>query len=252
LSPFVLLLLFVASVLAGALNSVAGGGSFLSFPALLFAGVAPVAANATNSVALWPAGIASGVAYRHDLKVPRATLLVLGGASLTGGLAGALLLLRTPDATFLKQLPWLLLAATLMFTLGPSLAKHLRRGDVTAGTGALVATGLVQFVIAIYGGYFGGGMGILMLAAMSILGMQEIHTMNGLKAVLGVLINGIAVLAFVVDGAVAWGPGVLMVVGGTLGGYAGASIARKMSPVWVRRFVLVVAWSMTAYFFVRR
>ena len=251
LSPFVALLLFVASVLAGALNSVAGGGSFLSFPALLFAGVTPVVANATNSIALWPAGIASGIAYRKDLKVPRSTLLVLGGASLAGGLAGALLLLRTPDATFVRQIPWLLFVATILFTVGPTIAKRFRR-EGAAGTGALVATAVVQIVIAIYGGYFGGGMGILMLAAMSILGMADIHTMNGLKAVLGVLINGIAVLAFIVDGAVSWGPGVVMIAGGTLGGYVGASLARKMSPVWVRRFVLVVAWSMTAYFFWRR
>ncbi len=247
MSPFLLVLLFFASLLAGALNSVAGGGSFLSFPALLFAGVPPVAANATNAVALWPAGIAAGVAYRKDLHVPRATLFALGGASLAGGLAGALLLLRTPDATFLRQLPWLLLVATVLFTFGPSLAKRLQR-EGGAGTGALVATALVQVVIGIYGGYFGGGMGILMLAAMSLLGMQEIHTMNGLKAVLGVLINGIAVVAFVIDGAVAWGPGLVMVVGGTLGGYAGATIARRLAPVWVRRFVLVVAWSMTGYF----
>ena len=251
MSPFVTVLLFVASVLAGALNSVAGGGSFISFPALLFAGVSPIAANATNSIALWPAGIASGVAYRKELRVPRRTLIALGLASLAGGLAGALLLLRTPDATFLRQLPWLLLVATLLFTAGPSLAKRLhRQGD--AATGAVVVTALIQIVIGIYGGYFGGGMGILMLAAMAILGMQDIHTMNGLKAILGVLINGIAVVAFVIDGAVAWGPGVVMIAGGTLGGYAGASIARRLSPVWVRRFVLVVAWGMTAYFFARR
>lgn len=251
MSPFVQLLLFVASLLAGALNSVAGGGSFLSFPALLFAGVPPVVANATNAIALWPAGIASGIAYRRDLKVPRATLLVLGGASLAGGLAGALLLLKTPEATFVRLLPWLLLAATLLFTFGPRLAKRAR-GDGAAGAAALVVTALVQVGIAIYGGYFGGGMGILMLAAMSILGMREIHAMNALKAVLGVLINGVAVAAFVASGAVAWGPGIVMIAGGTLGGYAGAAIARRISAAWVRRFVLGVAWSMTAYFFVRR
>jgi uncharacterized membrane protein YfcA len=250
LSISTLSLLFCASALAGALNSVAGGGSFLSFPALLFAGVPPIVANATNAVALWPAGVASAVAYRKDLHTPRRTLLILGAASLAGGLAGALLLLKTPDQTFLRQLPWLLLAATLLFSAGPTVTKWLRRED-EAGAAALVVTGLVQLVIGLYGGYFGGGMGILMLASMSILGMTEIHTMNGLKAVLGVLINGIAVLAFVVDGAVAWSPGFVMIVGGTLGGYAGASIARKLAPSWVRRFVLAIAWGMTAYFFVR-
>jgi uncharacterized membrane protein YfcA len=206
--------------------------------------------NATNAVALWPAGIASAVAYRQDLDVPRRTLVVLGAASLGGGLAGALLLLRTPDATFLRQLPWLLLVATVLFTVGPSLSKKMRSAG-GASTGALVLTALVQLAIAVYGGYFGGGIGILMLAAMALMGMEKIHTMNALKAILGVLINGIAVVAFVIDGAVAWTPGIVMVLGGIAGGYAGASLARRVAPVWMRRFVIVIAWGMTGYFFMR-
>jgi uncharacterized membrane protein YfcA len=229
---------------------VAGGGSFISFPALLFAGIAPVVANATNSVALWPAGVASAVAYRKDLDTPRQVVVALGAASLVGGLAGALLLLRTPDATFVKQLPWLLLVATLLFTLGPAVSKRLG-GARTDSRGALALATAAQLGIAIYGGYFGGGMGILMLAAMSLMGMTQIHTMNGLKAILGVLINGIAVATFVINGAVAWRPGSVMIAGGLLGGYAGAALARKIAPKWVRRFVGIVAWGMTAYFFVR-
>jgi uncharacterized membrane protein YfcA len=244
-----LLLLFFSAVLGGALNSVAGGGSFISFPALLFAGVSPIVANATNSVALWPAGLASAFAYRKDLNVPRRVTVVLGLASLVGGLVGALLLLRTPDTTFVKLLPWLLLVATVLFTVGPIFARYLR--TFGGSPGALAVTAAVQLLIAVYGGYFGGGMGILMLAAMSLMGMENIHAMNGLKAILGVLINGVAVLAFIAGGAVAWGPGIVMLCGGLLGGYTGATLARKVAPKWARAFVTVVAWGMTAYFFIR-
>jgi uncharacterized protein len=243
--------LFLAAALGGALNSVAGGGSFISFPSLLFAGITPVVANATNSVALWPAAVASAIAYRRELDVPKPVFVALAVASLAGGLGGALLLLRTPDSTFVKQLPWLLFAATMLFTLGPTLSKRLKLGGGGHSRAALGATMLAQLVIAIYGGYFGGGMGILMLAAMSLIGMTKIHTMNGLKSILGVLINGIAVVAFVVSGAVAWEPGIVMVAGGMLGGYGGASVARRVDPRWVRLFVSAVAWAMTVYFFVR-
>jgi uncharacterized membrane protein YfcA len=236
-------------VLGGALNSVAGGGSFIAFPALLFAGLPPISANATNSVALWPAALASVYAYRKDIDLGRRTLLVLGATSLLGGLAGALWLLHTPDATFVKELPWLLLGATVLFSAGPRVAKKLQ----TSGEArhALVLTAVAQLMISVYGGYFGGGMGILMLAAMPLMGMQNIHTMNGLKSILGVLINGVAVVAFIVGGAVAWGPGLAMIAGGLLGGYGGATLAKTVDPKWVRGFVASVAWAMTAYFFWR-
>jgi uncharacterized membrane protein YfcA len=241
-------LLFAAAFLAGALNSVAGGGSFISFPALLFAGVAPVTANATNTVAVWPAGLASAFAYRRELVQPRAVLVTLGAASLIGGLAGSVLLLRTRESTFVALIPWLLLAATLVFTFGGALTKKVVARGAVAGP-ALGAAALVQLVISVYGGYFGGGMGIMMLATLALMGMTAIHEMNALKMLLGVLINGVAVVAFVVAGAVAWTPGIVMIVAATLGGYAGAAIARKLDPKWVRRFVLLVAWGMTAYFF---
>jgi len=244
-----LFLLFAAGLLAGAINSVAGGGSFVSFPALLFAGVAPVIANATNAIAVWPAGVASAFAYRKELDVPRPVLVALGTASLLGGLAGAIVLLRTPDATFVKQLPWLLLVATVIFTVGPAFTRRTR--GAFSSKAALAMTALAQFFIALYGGYFGAGMGILMLATMSLMGMRHIHTMNALKAVLGVLINGIAVVAFMVGGAVAWRAGVVMICGATLGGYAGARVARRLDPKWVRRFVALVAWGLTGYFFIR-
>ncbi|HEY2512496.1 MAG TPA: sulfite exporter TauE/SafE family protein [Polyangiaceae bacterium] len=242
-----LILLFLAAALGGALNAVAGGGSFIAFPALLFSGVAPVAANATNTVALWPAGVASALAYRNDLPGPRSMLLALSAASLVGGIAGAELLLKTKDTTFILLLPWLLFVATVLFTLGGKLTARFRKPG--AHTRALPVVLGVQVVIAIYGGYFGGGMGILMLAVLSLVGMTNIHSMNAIKTILSAVINGVAVVLFVVADAVAWKPGIVMVAGGILGGYAGAAMARKLDPAKVKRFVGIVAWGMTAYFF---
>ena len=251
-------LLFGAAALGGALNSVAGGGSFISFPALLFMRVAPVIANATNTVALWPAGVASAFTYRKDMRTARRVLYALGAASLVGGTVGSLLLLRTRESTFVHLIPFLLLVATLLFTFGNVVTRKLRgrpparAGDGNGGTHAPIALAsgvILQLVIAVYGGYFGGGMGIMMLATLSIMGMTDIHAMNGLKTLLGTLINGASVVAFVIAGAVDWGPGVIMIAGGTLGGWGGASLAKRIDPKGVKLFVTVVAWAMTAYFF---
>lgn len=239
-------LLFVAATVGGAINSVAGGGSFVTFPALLFAGVPAVTANATSTIALWPGSVASVFAYRRELHDVRRELLPMGLASLAGGLVGSVALLRTSDHTFVLLIPWLLLFATVLFSFGGPLAKRLQRGE---GTPLALAT-VAQLVVSVYGGYFGGGIGIMMLAILSVLGMADIHRMNALKTLLGALINGVAVVAFVVAGAVAWAPGVVMIAGGVTGGYAGAAVARLVDPKHVRRLVLGVAWTMTAYFFV--
>lgn len=243
------LLLMLAAAIGGALNSVAGGGSFVAFPALLFAGVPPVPANATNTIALWPGALASVVAYRRELgeREVRSRLLPLGIASVAGGLCGSVLLLRTSNHTFVLLIPWLLLFATLLFSFGGSLSRRLAGGARTS-LGAAVAA---QLAIGVYGGYFGGGIGIMMLAVLSMLGMADIHRMNALKTMLAALVNGVAVVAFVLAGAVAWGPGIGMIVGGIAGGYAGAAGARRVGQRRVRLWVLAVAWAMTAYFFLR-
>ncbi len=252
MSPFLAALLFGAAFLSGALNSVAGGGSFISFPALLFAGVSPVIANATNTVGVWPGGVASAYAYRKDLQQPRVVLVALSVASFVGGGVGALLLLHTRETTFVHLIPWLLLLASAVFTGGGRITAKLRaRGTSGEGRFALVGATIFQLVVSIYGGYFGAGMGILMLAALSMMGMTNIHAMNGLKTILSTLINGVAVVAFIVAGAVAWGPAVVMIVGGIAGGFLGAKVARKVAPDSVRKLVLVVAWGMTVYFFVK-
>jgi uncharacterized protein len=247
-SPWIGLLLFVAAAIGGGLNSVAGGGSFVAFPALLFAGVPPIPANATNTIALWPGSVASAVAYRRELAdVGKREVLPLSVAALLGGLGGSILLLRTRESTFVLLIPWLLLFATVLFTFGAPVAKRL-----TGGRRAPLALGVAaQLGISVYGGYFGGGMGIMMLAVFTLLGMTHIHRMNALKNVLGTLINGMAVGAFVLAGAVRWEPGVVMIAGGITGGYAGAALARKVDPKRVRGLVVVVAWAMTLYFFVR-
>jgi uncharacterized protein len=244
--------LFLASTVGGALNAVAGGGSFVAFPALLFTGVPPIPANATNTLALWTGAAASGGAYRNRLDVPTRVLLPLLVTSLIGGIAGAVLLLRTPAHTFMRVLPWLMLAATLLFLFGKKLAGN-RASSVGHGatTAAIVWASIFELGVAVYGGYFGGGIGIVNLAMLAAVGMTDIHAMNALKSILGVAINGVAALVFVVKGAIFWPQAVVMIAGALVGGYFGAHYAQKLPPAWIRGFVIVVGTGMTAYFFAK-
>jgi uncharacterized protein len=248
------LLLFLAAFLAGTLNSVAGGGSFISFPTLMFTGVPPINANATNTIALWPGTLASAAAYRSELRGQRRRLLIMGGPSLVGGLLGALLLLRTPEPVFLRLVPYLLLLATLLFAFGGQITGNLRQRLGRVGGPSWLpeaAAALLQLVIATYGGFFGGGIGIMMLATLALMGMDDVHEMNGVKTVLASLINGVAVVTFIIAGAIYWPQAALMIVGAVLGGYGGARTARRLDPLMVRRFVIAVGIVMTVYFFVK-
>jgi uncharacterized membrane protein YfcA len=242
----VTLFLFVAAFLGGALNAVAGGGSFISLPALIFAGVPPVAANATNTLALWPASLSSVWAYRREVAASRQWLASFAAVSLIGGMAGGLLLLQTSDDYFLRLLPWLLLLAAVTFTFAGRIERAFRGLSLHSGWLAVI----LQFAIAVYGGYFGGGMGIMMLAVLALAGMTNIHEMNGVKSMLAVVINGVALAEFIALGAIAWAPGLLMMAGGIAGGYAGAATARRVDQRLVRALIVVVAWAMTLYFFV--
>lgn len=245
-----IIFLFVAGALGGALNSVAGGGSFIAFPALLFTGVPPIPANATNTIALWTGATASGGAYRKRLDVPRRVLIPLLAASLIGGVAGAFLLLKTPAHTFMRVLPWLTLGATLLFAFGKKIAGGRKSVIEHESTNiALAGATFFQFCVGVYGGYFGGGMGIVMLAMLAALGMTDIHAMNALKSVMGSVINGVAVVTFVIARAIYWRHGIVMILGAIAGGYLGAHYAMKMPQVWIRWFVVVVGAGMTAYFF---
>jgi len=250
LSLHTAIFLFFAGALGGALNAVAGGGSFISFPALLFSGVPPISANATNTVALWAGVSASGGAYRKHLDLSRRVMIPLALASVIGGVAGACLLLHTPAPTFLRVLPWLMLGATLLFMFGSRLARGSRGSLASdASNSKLAVAALFELVVAVYGGYFGGGMGILNLAMLAALGMTDIHAMNALKVVLGGIINGIAAITFVLAGAVAWKQGSVMIAGALCGGYLGAHQAQKLPAAWIRAFVIVVGTAMTVYFF---
>jgi uncharacterized membrane protein YfcA len=275
-------LLFIVAFVGGALNAVAGGGSFLTLPTLLYAGIPPVSANATSTLAMWPASLASAFAYRGEIARARHWMFRLGAVSLAGGLLGGLLLVRTSDDSFVRLLPWLMLIAAATFSFGGRITAWARsRGgpdsralletgpDSSRQDGSAVRSPLnghdarintvdvplwtlpLQLLIATYGGYFGGGMGIMMLAALAVAGMTDMHEMNALKVVLAIAINGVALAAFVVSGSIAWGPGVVMTLGGILGGYSGAAVARRVSGPGVRGIVIVVAWVMTVYFFVR-
>jgi hypothetical protein len=237
------LVLFAAGVAGGALNSVAGGGSFIVFPTMILGGIAPVAANATTAVALWPAGLGSVGGYREHLPRERAAFAVLAGASALGGGLGAKLLLFTSDETFAVLLPVLMLAAALVFTFGPGLARRSggRRLPLAAGA-------ILQLLIATYGGYFGGGMGIMMLATFTLMGMTHLHEMNALKVALGLLINGVALVLFLLAGKVVASAAVPVALGAVTGGWLGATVARRIEPKQVRIIVLLVAWGLTAWF----
>ncbi|MBI3476719.1 MAG: sulfite exporter TauE/SafE family protein [Acidobacteria bacterium] len=242
--------LFVAGVLGGALNAVAGGGSFIAFPALMFAGVPPIPANATNTVALWVGVTASSGAYRKHFDISRRVMVPLAVTSVIGGIGGAFLLLRTPANTFLHVLPWLMLGATLLFLFGGRLARGSKNGLAHDATVTAIAVAAIfELVVAVYGGYFGGGVGIMNLAMLAALGMTDIHAMNALKVVLGGIINAMAVVTFTVAKAVAWKPGVIMIAGAIVGGYFGAHYAQKLPQPWIRAFVIAVGTGMTVYFF---
>jgi uncharacterized protein len=246
------ILLFFAGALAGAMNAVAGGGSFVAFPTLLFTGVPPIPANATNTLSLWVGTAVSGGAYRRHLNLPRRVLLPLVSMGLLGGLAGALLLIKTPAHTFLRLIPWLMLAATLLFTFGRHLTGRLSAGiSHQASNAALAGASFFELLVAIYGGYFGGGIGIMNLAMFAALGMTDIHEMNALKIVLVAVINGVAAVTFIATDSIVWPQALVMIVGAGLGGYASAHYAQKLPQSLVRAMIITLGVGMTIYFFLK-
>lgn len=253
-SPGTATFLFFAALLAGALNSVAGGGSFVTFPALLFTHLPPIPANATNTAAVWPGSVASAVAYRKELTPGTWRVLwPLVAMCLAGALLGARILLHTPPATFVKLIPWLLLSATILFAASGKITAWVRRAGASGERSKVWMVGgfLVQLVIAMYVGYFGAGAGILVLALLAVMGVGNIHTMNAMKTVLVSVANAVALATFIVAGIVVWPQAILMIVGALLGGYGGAHFAQKMNPQHVRYAVIAIGLGMSIYFFVR-
>ncbi|HEY7406014.1 MAG TPA: sulfite exporter TauE/SafE family protein [Candidatus Angelobacter sp.] len=249
-----IILLFGAALLGGAVNSVAGGGGFIAFPALLFTGMPSINANATNTVALWPGTLASTGAYRRalsgDLLKRILPLIVI---TFLGSILGSTLLLKTRQSTFDKMVPWLLLGATVLFSFGGKITAWINRHHTEGGPrpGRVIGVTALQLCVAIYIGYFGAGVGIVMLALLSMMGMENIHSMNGLKTLLATCGNAVAVIVFIFARAVFWPQALLMVVGAALGGYAGAWFAQRMDPKSVRYAVITIGYSMTTYFFWR-
>ena len=247
-----LLLLFTAWI-AGAINSVVGGGTFLLFPVLLLTGINPVVANASCTIALWPGSIAGAYGYRRELNLRDSALRLLVFISLIGGTAGALTLLFTPAPVFEHLIPWLLFGATMLFACSKSITRFFRQH--TSGISSSqpwlgkIFVPLLQFTIAFYGGYFGAGIGILMLALLGLMGYTAIHAMNGTKALLATAINGVSVIIFVLGGAIAWPQAMVMLVGAVAGGFMGAHYSQKLPEAFVRQLVLAVAVMMTIYFF---
>ncbi|WP_169153227.1 sulfite exporter TauE/SafE family protein [Brasilonema bromeliae] len=242
--------LFVAAVLGGTLTSVASGGGFLLFPALIFIGLPSINANATSMTAGWLGCAVSVAAYRHELSGQQRISLVLGSISLVGGMIGALLLLYTPTDIFDRLIPYLLLLSTLLFTFGGKITTWLH-SDLEDSRRSLLTASVIQFFLAIYGGFYGAGVAMLMLATMEMLGMKNIHKMNALKMLLMSCTSGFAVVTYVIAGVVAWQPAVFMMLGTVVGGYGGAYYARKLQPDLVKRFIIIVSFAMTYYFFIR-
>jgi len=250
-SPIPLLIALAAAAVAGAINAIAGGGTLVSFPSIVALGVPPLVANATNAVALWPGAFGSLWAYRAEIAGARSWATRFALPSVAGGAAGALLLLSTPSDRFEQVVPFLVLAATVLFMAQGPMTRRLRqRADTkhydVAGK-ALPPPPLIyllyQFGVGVYGGYFGAGIGILMLAVLGAMGLTNIHRMNGLKNWGALCINAVAALIFSASGVVHWPFAIVMAVGGLIGGYGGAWLAQRVAQVWVRRAISAIGLS---------
>lgn len=253
-----LALIVVAAALGGAVNSIAGGGTLLTFPALIGLGVPALTANATSTVALWPGAVGSMVGYLPELRGARAWAVRFAIPSLAGGLIGALLLLVTPADRFDALVPWLVSGATVLFLVQRPAMRWLRAHAPHA-----VATDIAelppppralafQFAVAIYGGYFGAGIGILMLAALGFMGFTNIHRMNGLKNWGGLCINFMAAATFAVSGLVNWRVALAMAIGASVGGYAGSRIAQRVRQEHVRQAIVLIGFASAIWLFASR
>ena len=238
---------------AGAMNALAGGGTFFSFPTLLFVGIPPVMANATNAVALWPASLSAAFALRRELRsLPlHAYLFPLVGAAAVGGVGGGLLLLLTTDQAFYTLIPWLLLLATLLFTFSRRIGALVARyGKQERDLDRLGPVGFfMQVLVSIYGGFFGAGMGIMMIASLAISGRTQVVEMNAIKSLLSSVIYSVATVTFVVAGAIHWPAMLIMLVGTVTGGYCGGLFARALPDIWLRYIIMAVGWGLSAFYF---
>jgi hypothetical protein len=245
-------LAFLAAFAAGAINSVAGGGTLVSFPALVGLGLPSITANATSTVAIWPGSLGGMLGFRRELRGMPARMYGLVLPSLVGGFAGAMLLKLTPASVFDRLVPLLILFATCLFMAQDAVQRLLRIGSAsTSSRGWFAGAMAFQLAVGVYGGYFGAGLGIMMLAALSIIGLSDIHQMNGLKNLLALCVNGVAALYFVWNGMVYWPDVVVMAIGAIAGGVGGAGLARRLGRPAVRRIVIAVGLVMAVKLMLR-
>lgn len=248
MSLLIAALLFLAGFLSGAVNAVAGGGTFITFGALSIAGIPPIAANATSSVSQFPGYITSTLAYWSDIRKFWRGALLLAAISAVGALCGALILLALDNPSFRVMVPWLLIAATALFAAGPRLKPKPKPGR-QAAVGSLPGA-IVQFATAVYGGFFGAGMGVMMLATLGLTQSGDYHRLNALKNMLSIVIAAVAIAVFVGGGVVAWPEALVMVPGVALGGYAGVWAAKRVPQSIVRGFVIATGLFLAVYYFV--
>ena len=242
---FELSLLVSASFIAGIINSVAGGGSFLTFPALVFSGVPTIAANATSAVAVFPGYLSGALGFSKELKeYPKSKFLLLIILSIMGGIGGSLLLLITPASVFSYIIPWLLGFATLLFAFGDFVGKWAKKNSNSNG----ITGNLATLIVCIYGGYFNGGLGIVLLALFSTLGLRDIHLMNGLKNIMSFALSAASVVTFAIAGIVFWQQAIIMMIAATIGGYFGVVVARKLSKNTIRVIIVLIGLIMTIIF----
>ncbi|CAN7308587.1 sulfite exporter TauE/SafE family protein [Pararhizobium sp. LjRoot255] len=246
MSTITAITLFIAGFLSGAVNAVAGGGTFLTFGAMTLAGLPPIVANATSSIVQFPGYITSALAYRREIIADRREVIVLSIISLIGGLAGALILLSLSNPSFRAMVPWLLIAATAIFALGPLLRPNPREDGAPVGPLGMAG----QFVTAIYGGFFGAGMGIMMLAVLGLSTGGDYHRVNALKNFLAMVIAAVAIVVFAGGNVIGWLHAAFMIPGGALGGYAGVWLARRVPQVSIRAIVIAVGLLLAVYYFV--
>lgn len=248
-------LILAGGFLAGGMNAIAGGGTFFSFPALLAAGVPPVAASASNTFALWPASLSGAWAYRREALRHRRWALTLVAVSSVGGIAGGLLLLATTNAAFARLIPWLLLLATLLFAFSAPISRLVARIGKTSEQSPQAPGGpggaLFQLGVATYGGFFGAGLGILTLAALAIQGFDDMQEINALKNLTSAVNYTVAAATFVVAGAISWPQTLVMLASATAGGYAGASFARRLPARALRRLVIGVGATLSLVYFAK-
>jgi uncharacterized membrane protein YfcA len=248
----IILLLFLAGVLAGVCNAIAGGGTFFTFPVFLSAGIPPVVANASNAVAVWPGHAIAAVSYRRELQELQHGIKGSIVIAMTGGAVGALLLAYIGNRSFSMLIPFLILFATLLFAYGKRINSWI---DDRAASISIESPGylnrVLEFVVAVYGGFFGAGLGIMLMGGLLMLGIHDVHANNALKNLLGAVITSVSVVVLSVSGLVSWTHTVFALVGAVIGGFLGVPLARLLPDNWLRRLVIIIGIFLTVYYFAK-